>query len=144
MIVVDTNVISEAMRRDPHPVVRQWLNAQVPSTLYVSAVTVAELLLGVELLDDGGRKDALRAAVTEALALFDGRVLDFDAHAAATFAGLMASARSQGQAVSAADGQIAATAISRGYEVATRDTCPFLVVGARVIDPWQAGSPRRA
>ncbi|MBD8606049.1 type II toxin-antitoxin system VapC family toxin [Aeromicrobium sp. CFBP 8757] len=136
MIVLDTNVISEALRRDPDAVVLDWLNRQVASTLHVSTVTVAELLLGVELLDPGRRKDALRAAVSEAIGLFDGRVLPFDGPAAAVFAERMAVARSQGRAVSLADGQIAATAMSRGFEVATRDTGPFVAVGADVVDPW--------
>lgn len=137
MIVVDTNVISESIRAEPDPAVRAWLNRQVPSTLYVSAVSVAELRLGIELLDEGGRKDALRTAVAEALTtMFDDRILAFDEEVAARFAVGMASARRSGQAVSLADGQIAATALSRGFEVATRDTAPFLAVGARVIDPW--------
>lgn len=137
MIVVDTNVISESIRADPNPTVREWLNRQIPSTLYVSAVSIAELRLGVELLDEGGRKDALRAAVAEALTtMFADRVLAFNEEAAERFAVVMASARKSGRAVSLADGQIAATALSRGFEIATRDTAPFAAVGVRVIDPW--------
>ena len=138
MIVVDTNVISESIRTDPDPSVRAWLNRQVPSTLYVSTVTVAELLTGVEMLADGNRKDVLRAAVAEALHLFDGRVLAFDVEAAHALAAIAATTRSAGRPVSMADGQIAATALSRGFEVATRDTTPFVAVGVPVIDPWRA------
>ena len=138
MIVVDTNVISESIRTDPDPSVRVWLNRQVPSTLYVSTVTVAELLTGVEMLVDGNRKDVLRAAVAEALHLFDGRVLAFDVEAAHALAAITAATRAAGRPVSMADGQIAATALSRGFEVATRDTTPFVAAGVSVIDPWQA------
>ena len=138
MIVVDTNVISESIRDDPDPSVRAWLNRQVPSTLYVSTVTVAELLTGVEMLVDGNRKDVLRAAVAEALHLFDGRVLAFDVEAAHALAAITAATRAAGRPVSMADGQIAATALSRGFEVATRDTTPFVAAGVSVIDPWQA------
>ena len=138
MIVVDTNVISESIRNDPDPSVRAGLNRQVPSTLYVSTVTVAELLTGVEMLADGNRKDVLRAAVAEALHLFDGRVLAFDVEAAHALAAIAATTRSAGRPVSMADGQIAATALSRGFEVATRDTTPFVAAGVSVIDPWQA------
>lgn len=138
MIVVDTNVISESIRTDPDPSVRAWLNRQVPSTLYVSTVTVAELLTGVEMLADGNRKDVLRAAVAEALHLFDGRVLAFDVEAAHALAAIAATTRSAGRPVSMADGQIAATALSRGFEVATRATTPFVAAGVPVIDPWRA------
>lgn len=138
MIVVDTNVISESIRTDPDPSVRAWLNRQVPSTLYVSTVTVAELLTGVEMLADGNRKDVLRAAVAEVLHLFDGRVLAFDVEAAYALAAIAATTRSAGRPVSMADGQIAATALSRGFEVATRDTTPFVAAGVPVIDPWRA------
>jgi predicted nucleic acid-binding protein len=139
VIVVDTDVISESIRRDPDPSVRAWLNRQVESTLYVTTVTVAELRSGVEMLAPGQRKNGLRAAVDEALGVFDDRVLPFDVDAAHAFAAIMTSARAPGQSVSVADGQIAATALSRGFGVASRYTGSFLVAGVDVIDPWQAG-----
>lgn len=138
MIVVDTNVVSESIRGEPDPAVRDWLNRQVPSTLYVSAVTVAEMMTGVETLAQGQRKDGLRAAVNEALGVFDDRVLPFDVDAAHAFAAITTSARAAGRPISMADGQIAATALSRGFGVATRDIGPFMVAGVNVVDPWQA------
>lgn len=137
MIIVDTNVISEPLRSAHDERVREWLNRQAPETLYLSVITVAELMLGVELLSDGRRKGELRSAVGSVVAdTFRGRVLDFDSDVALTYAVLMARARRQGVAVSVADGQIAATARHHGFAVATGDVQPFEAVGLTVINPW--------
>lgn len=137
MIVVDTNVISEPLRSRHDERVREWLNRQAPETLYLSAVTVAELTLGVELLSEGGRKDDLREAVGSVIGeVFRGRILAFDGAVARTYASLIADARARGRSISFADGQIAATASRHGFAVATRDTGPFEACGLTVINPW--------
>jgi predicted nucleic acid-binding protein len=137
VIVVDTNVISEPLRSVHDERVREWLNRQAPETLYLSAITVAELMLGVELLPDGRRKDELRSVIESVVAdTFVGRVLDFDSGVAMTYASLVAGARGRGIAISVADGQIAATASHHGFAVATRDVQPFEAVGLAVINPW--------
>ncbi|VXB34529.1 type II toxin-antitoxin system VapC family toxin [Aeromicrobium sp. 9AM] len=139
MIVVDTNVISEPLRKGHEQRVRDWLNRQAPETLYLSAVTVAELTLGVELLSDGRRKDDLRGAVRSLIAeTFRGRVLAFDGAVAQAYASLVADARMRGRSISFADGQIAATASHHSFAVATRDTSPFEACGLTVINPWTA------
>ncbi|KSV85401.1 Toxin FitB [compost metagenome] len=56
MIVLDTNVVSEAMKPTPDLAVRTWLNDQVAETLYLSSMTLAELLFGIAALPDGRRK----------------------------------------------------------------------------------------
>jgi predicted nucleic acid-binding protein len=140
VIVVDTNVISEPLRTHHDARVRDWLNRQAPETLYLSAVTVAELMLGVELLPTGRRRDDLRSAVESVVSdRFAGRILDFDSGVAMTYASMVADARTRGIAVSVADGQIAATASHHGFAVATRDVQPFEAVGLNVINPWLAG-----
>ena len=75
MILLDTNVVSEAMTREPHPRVRAWLDAQVDETLFLSSITVAELLFGIGALPAGKRKDMLAAALDGVLDLFAGRIL---------------------------------------------------------------------
>lgn len=78
MVLLDTNVISEAMKPQPHPSVRDWLDAQVAEALFLSSVTVAELLFGIRALPDGKRKDNLAATLDGVLGLFGPRVLPFD------------------------------------------------------------------
>jgi predicted nucleic acid-binding protein len=82
MIVLDTNVVSEALKPEPVPAVRGWLNEQAAETLNLSSVTVAELLFGIGTLPDGQRKRKLAASLDGLLGLFDGRILPFDTNAA--------------------------------------------------------------
>ena len=135
MILLDTNVVSEAMTRAPHPRVRAWLDAQAPETLFLSSITVAELLFGVGALPPGKRKNALTAAVDDMLEMFAGRILPFDADAARRYADLATKARTAGKGFPTPDGYIAAIAAARGFAVASRDTSAFAAAGVTVIDP---------
>jgi len=139
MILLDTNVISEAIKPAPNPTVRRWLDDQVAETLFISSVTVAELLFGVGALPPGARKDQLAALVDGALALFADRVLPFDTTAARHYAGLAVRARAAGRGFPAPDGYIAAVAAAHGFAVASRDASAFAAGGLRVIDPWRFG-----
>ena len=139
MIILDTNVISEAMKRDPNPAVKEWLNKQAVETLYLSTIVLAELLFGVAALPTGKRKSKLTAALNGITELFGDRVVLFDIPTAQAYAQLMAEARLAGKAISTADGYIAAMAITNGMMVATRDVEPFEVAGVQVINPWEVG-----
>ncbi|MDE0521654.1 MAG: type II toxin-antitoxin system VapC family toxin [Boseongicola sp.] len=139
MILIDTNVISEPLRAVPEPRVAEWLDAQALETLYISAITVAELRFGVHALPAGRRRHRLHDDLErQVLPMFAGRVLSFDLAASQDYAELMARARSAGRAVSVSDGYIAATAVANGMMVATRDTAPFRAAGLETIDPWAA------
>lgn len=136
MIVLDTNVVSEAMKPEPNPAVMAWLNAQAASTLYLSSVTLAELLFGIAALPVGKRKDALKQALEGLLGLFRDRVLPFDTDAARHYAELAVTARAAGRGFPTPDGYIAAIAASRGFLVASRDTAPYEAARLSVINPW--------
>ena len=137
MILVDTDVVSEPLRRAPEPRVAEWLDAQALETLYLSAVTVAELRFRVRSLSAGRRRVRLREDLeVQVLPMFAGRVLSFDLVASQAYAELMAKARSEGRTVPVSDGYIAATAAANGMMVATRDTAPFEAAGLKTVDPW--------
>lgn len=136
MIVLDTNVVSEAMKPESNPAVRAWLNAQVAETLYLSSVTLAELLFGIGALPEGRRKHGLSETLDGLLALFGDRVLMFDTGAARHYAELAVKDRLAGKGFPTPDGYIGAIAASRGYIVATRDAAPFEAAGLTVINPW--------
>lgn len=139
MILLDTNVMSEPLRHAPEPRVIAWLDAQPMETLFLSAITVAELRAGVALLPAGRRRTGLQENLEKrVLPLFAGRVLPFDLACTQAYAALMAEARTSGRAIAAADGYIAAIAVANGFVVATRDIGPFEAAGAAVINPWQA------
>lgn len=138
MIVLDTNVIAEAMQSEAHPAVRAWLNEQVAETLYLTSVTLAELLFGIAVLPAGRRRNALTHALDGLLELFGDRVLPFDTDAARHYTALAVAARSAGRGFPTPDGYIAAIAAARGFVVASRDTAPYEAVGVHVVDPWHS------
>ncbi|WP_323041535.1 type II toxin-antitoxin system VapC family toxin [Gemmobacter sp.] len=137
MFLIDTNVISELMRATPAPSVLSWFSTQDPSTLYLSAVTEAELRTGIAILPAGQRREGLRAALDATIAEdFEGRILPFDTDAAKTYAEIAAGRRSVGRPIADADCQIAAIARAAGMPVITRNTRDFEGCGVDVINPW--------
>ena len=137
MILLDTNVVSEAMKPAPHPPVLAWLNDQAAETLYLSSVTLAEMLFGIAALPDGKRKEKLTDALDGLTALFRDRILPFDVDAARHYATLAVAARTGGRGFPTPDGYIAAIAASRGFIVASRDTAPYTAADVTVINPWE-------
>ena len=137
MIVLDTNVVSETMRPMPNEVVVAWLNGQDIQTLYLTAVSLAELRFGIARLEEGRTKADLSGRLDLMLEqVFPGRVLPFTAATAQAFADRMAVARRNGLAVGFQDGMIAASVAASGFSIATRDTSPFEAMGLPVVNPW--------
>jgi len=136
MIILDTNVVSEAMKPVSHPAVTYWINRQKHETLYLTSVTQAEILYGIAVLPPGKRKDGLTDMFSGLLEYFTGRILPFDSKAALHFAQMAATAKAAGRTFPTQDGYIAAIAASKDFAVATRDTAPFEAGGVQVINPW--------
>jgi predicted nucleic acid-binding protein len=139
-ILLDTNVLSELMRPQPDPLVQSWFAQRSGDTFYLSAITQAEILLGIELLPAGKRREALATAAAAMFAEdFTGRCLPFDALGAAFYADIVAARRAAGQPVTTEDAQIAAIALAHGYPLATRNTRDFAgIAGLTLLNPWQA------
>lgn len=137
MILLDTNVISEAMKPQPDSLVREWLDAQVAETLFLSSVTVAELMFGIGALPSGKRKDNLLAMFNGVVDMFGTRILPFDVKAARRYADIAVKARKTGKGFPTPDGYIAAIADANGFTVASRDASAFRAAGLVVIDPWK-------
>ena len=139
MILLDTNVISEPQRQDPNARVIEWIDAQALETLYLSAITVAELRAGIALMPAGKRRVSLHENLEKRLLpMFANRVLPFDMACSKSYAELMARSRAAGLAVGTADAFIAAIALANGFTVATRDSSPFEAAGLNVINPWES------
>jgi predicted nucleic acid-binding protein len=127
------------LRPTPDARVTEWINAQALETLFLSAITVAQLRAGLALLPAGRRRAGLQKSLEpRELPLFSGRVLPFDLACTQAYAELTVRARASGLAIASADGYIAAMAVANRLTVATRDTGPFEAAGAGVINPWQA------
>jgi len=142
MILLDTNVISEALKPAPSPEVINWLNANFAETA-ISSVTIFELGAGLALLDAGRRKDALEAAISRIIRRFGSRVYAFDTAAAQAASKRLALARARGLAPrqiphKLADLEIAGIASAYGLDLATRNTSDFNGLGLPLINPWQS------
>ena len=137
MILLDTNVVSEAMKPEPHPGVCDWLDAQAAETLFLCSVTVAELSFGIGALPAGRRRDRLAAAFDGVIDLFGPRILPFDTEAARRYGALASRARAAGRGFPTPDGYIAAVAAMHGFAVASRDASAFAAAGLTVLDPWR-------
>jgi toxin FitB len=140
MILLDTNVVSEALKPSPSPQVVGWLNANFADSA-ISSITVFELGAGLALLKAGRRKDMLETTIARMIRRFGRRVYAFDTAAAQSAAGLVAEARARGLALhqipgKLADRQIAGIASAYGLGLATRNVGDFKGLGLSLIDPW--------
>lgn len=140
MIVLDTNVVSEFFRPRPDEAVVDWVRG-LEGEVALTAITVAELLAGLEALPEGRRRRALTQAVHSALLPYRGSsaILPFDDLAAEHYAQVLASRRRAGSPISTADAQTAAICRVAGAELATRNTADFADTGVQVVDPWTRG-----
>ncbi|HET8790968.1 MAG TPA: type II toxin-antitoxin system VapC family toxin [Modicisalibacter sp.] len=138
MIVLDTNVLSELMRPAPDASVVDWLDSQDATSVTISAITVAEILYGIERMPNGQRKRALAGI---AAAMFDedflGRILSFDSEAAIHYAEQVAASESVGRHIHMADAQIAAICIQYDAVLATRNIKDFETMHIETINPWE-------
>ncbi|SMC30958.1 type II toxin-antitoxin system VapC family toxin [Polynucleobacter kasalickyi] len=139
MILLDTNIISEALKTARDQSVLAWLDAQMIETLYLSTISLAEIRFGIAVLPDGKRRDTLHSTFEQrVLPLFSERILPFNEAASQFYAILRSRARASGLAIATADGYIAAIAAANNFAVATRDTSPFAAAGLKVINPWKS------
>ena len=138
-VLLDTNVVSELIRKEPDPAVEAWVSGRPLEDLFFSAVGEAELRYGAAILPTGRRREALVTDIERMLHdAFEDRVLPFDSTAARAYADIAAVRRAAGLPVPPADCQIAAIARSRDMAVATRNVRDFQKMGIAVVDPWTA------
>jgi predicted nucleic acid-binding protein len=139
VIVLDTNVISALMRREPDPTVVVWLDRLPPESIWTTSITVFEIRLGLEILAAGRRRRQLEDAFAKALEEdLEGRVLPFDQTAAQAAGRIAAERRRAGRTVEIRDVQIAGIVNVRKATLATRNTRHFEDCGLVLIDPWSA------
>ena len=142
MIVLDTNVVSELLRRRPDPKVVAWIGQQPMAGIFTTTLTQAEIFYGLALLPRGRRRDELVAAAQPMFELdFAGRVLPFDTEAAHVYPDIAAGRRQSGKPIGQIDAQIAAVVRSRGARLATRNVRDFVDCGITVVDPWGKAKP---
>ena len=137
MILLDTNVISELMRPKPNLAVIEWLDEQFSHELFLSAIAKAEIEIGIAILNNGKRKQALLQAAELIFMNFTNRCLPFDGETATHYARIIAFTKKQGRPMTVEDAQIAAIAVQNSALLATRNTTDFdFLENLNLVNPW--------
>jgi len=136
MFLLDTNVLSDTTKQTPHPAVSAWSKAQPSSTLFVSAISLAEAGYGIERLAVGQKARGLRQWLDSVIVDFGERVLAVDTQVALTQARIRRAAESARRTMPAMDAFLAATAQVHGLTLVTRNVRDFEAWGGPVFNPW--------
>jgi predicted nucleic acid-binding protein len=137
LIILDTNVVSEPLKRDPSAAVLEWLDRQSPATLYLTTISQAELLAGVMALPAGKRRTELQRVINnELVSLFANRILPFGERSAAAYAQVVTAANAAGNPMGFADAAIGAIALEHNFILATRNERDFKGTSVNLLNPW--------
>lgn len=140
MIILDTNIVSELMKPLPAPSLLTWLDQQESDTLYITSITVGEIMYGLHALPAGKRRAALESAFKQVLReAFAERSHPFDDHAAMQYGKIMGACKEKGRGMSVCDGQIAAIVATHQCQLATRNTKDFEACGILLVNPLEHG-----
>jgi tRNA(fMet)-specific endonuclease VapC len=138
--LLDTNVISELISKQPKKKVVDWLDRLDPSAVYLSVITVGEIRKGIEKLPQSKRKEKVREWLeTELLLRFEGRILEITIEVMLVWGALAGRLEKEGSPMTAVDSLIAAIALHGGYRLVTRNELDFQNTGVTIINPWKQG-----
>jgi len=144
MIILDTNVISELMKEQPDLQVKQWIGAQKPQDLALTAIAIAEITRGLFRLPKGKRRDILEQNFTAFVHdAFGGRIFPFDEEAALLYGGLSATREQAGMKADPVDLMIASIAKNHNASIATRNIKDFTGCEITLINPWEKSNSRK-
>ena len=135
-VLLDTCVLSELRHRKGHPAVRQAVDALNEEDLFVSVISIGEILKGISLLRESAKRRALEVWLKTLERDYSDRLLAIDLETCRLWGELTARAQKVGRVVHATDGLIAATALRHGLRVMTRNTADFEPTGALLLNPW--------
>jgi tRNA(fMet)-specific endonuclease VapC len=136
--LLDTNVISELISKQPSKKVTEWLDRLDPSAVYLSVITIGEIRKGIEKLRGSKRKDKVREWLeTDLLLRFEGRILEITTEVMLAWGALTGRLENEGRPITAIDSLIAASALHGGYCLVTRNELDFQNTGVTIINPWK-------
>jgi predicted nucleic acid-binding protein len=136
--LLDTNVISELISKQPNKKVREWLDRLDPNAIYLSVVTIGEIRKGIEKLLPSKRRDAAKEWLEADLLLrFQGRILEITAEVMLIWGELTGRLEKEGRPITAIDSLIAAIALQGNYCLVTRNEHDFQHTGVTTINPWK-------
>ena len=136
--VLDTNVVSELISKQPNKKVVEWLDRLDPNTIYLSVITIGEIRKGIEKLTPSKRRDAVKEWLeTDLLLRFQGRILEITTEIMLLWGELTGRLENEGRPITAIDSLIAAIALQRNYCLVTRNEHDFQHTGVTIINPWK-------
>jgi predicted nucleic acid-binding protein len=135
-VLLDTCTLAEIRKPEGNPAVKRVVGEVPDEDLYLSVLTLGEIVKGIALLAAGKKKKTLNSWLVALESHFEERILSLDAETARIWGELTARAQKRGVIVPASDGLIAATALRHGLHVMTRNTKHFEATGVFVVDPW--------
>lgn len=133
MFLLDTCVLSESSKRTRNPQVMNWLAAQPENIQFLSVITVGELYYGLAKMPTGAKRNAIAHWIATVEEEFDGRIVPVDGAVAARWGQI----RVGKDLAKTVDLQIAATALTYGFTLVTRNVRDFEIVGLDVLNPWE-------
>ncbi|MHB1103003.1 MAG: PIN domain-containing protein [Devosia sp.] len=136
MILLDTNVVSETLKKPPNPAVLAWL-LRHDAELALPTVTIAEIAFGIQKVLPDQRAARLEQGLSDWRHRFADRIFGLTEEAALAYGEIMGAASRQGRGMSAPDGMIAAIARVNGGRLATRNLTDFTTTGLELISPWE-------
>jgi predicted nucleic acid-binding protein len=136
VIFLDTNVVSEAMKKAPDEAVMTWL-VRYDAELALSTVVIAEVAFGIEKIRPEQRAMRLELGLSEWRRRYVDRIFGLTENAALVYGEIMGAAERTGKSMSAPDGMIAAIAQVNGGRLATRNLGDFRSTGLELISPWE-------
>lgn len=136
MFLIDTNIISEAMKKTPNENVMKWLAAEADGAT-ICTVVVEELQKGVSLMPEGKRKRAIQQAIDSVVDKYGEDIVPLDTEIAYEAGRMLASATASGYETSVEDAVIAATAKTRRMTVATRNVRHIELYGVDTLNPFE-------
>jgi toxin FitB len=139
--LLDTNVVSELVAKQPNQKVLDWLDSLEPDTIYISVITLGEIRKGIEKTPSSQRKAELTMWLTNDLLMrFDGKIAEITTDVILQWGELVARLEQQGQPLPALDSLIAAIALEGNFYIVTRNENDFANTGVVVINPWKLPS----
>ncbi len=137
IVVIDTNIVSELMKPEPHGRVSSYIDALDPASIFLTSITVAEIRYGIGRMPAGHRQARLRAAADDFFELVGERTLAFTPDSAREYADLTVEREIIGKPITVFDAMIAAICREVEATLVTRNVRDFADVGLKVINPWE-------
>lgn len=135
--LIDTNVVSETLKPRPEPLVIEWVGGQIPNDLFLSSISLGELVRGARRVRDKAKRERFEIWINRDLsAQFRGRILPFDHRSAVIWGEIMGDGDRTGRPKPMADAQIAAVALAHDLTLVTRNIGDFAGMGMALFNPW--------